>query len=109
MRTDDDAETLVQRTFLAAINALGGFRGDCPFDRWLWRIAAHECVRYYKQRARTDSELSLDDVGSDSSAVQQSSAPEALASTEDRIVAESLLSAAKQWCSASEFQVRIAG
>lgn len=105
VRTPDDADTLVQRSFLAAINALPGFRGDCPFERWLWRIAAHECVRYYKQKAKASAEVSFEELSESGGGVQHLTSYEPLLESEDRAVAQILLESARKWCSPAEFQV----
>src|SRR5262245_46765636 len=40
----DDAEDAVQETFLRALRALSGFRGDAAFRTWLFRIAVRICL-----------------------------------------------------------------
>jgi RNA polymerase sigma-70 factor (ECF subfamily) len=39
-----DAEDAVQETFLRALRALPGFRGDAAFRTWLFRIAVNVCL-----------------------------------------------------------------
>jgi RNA polymerase sigma-70 factor (ECF subfamily) len=41
----DDAEDAAQETFLRALRALPGFRGDAAFRTWLFRIAVNVCLR----------------------------------------------------------------
>ena len=50
-----DAEDATQETFIAAIKALRGFRGDSAFSTWLYAIAVNNCRRLLKQRKRTSS------------------------------------------------------
>jgi RNA polymerase sigma-70 factor (ECF subfamily) len=46
----DDAEDAVQDTFLRALRALPGFRGDSAVRSWLYRIAVNVCL----DRKRSD-------------------------------------------------------
>jgi RNA polymerase sigma-70 factor (ECF subfamily) len=46
-----DAEEMVQDTFLAALQALPRFRFDAPFLNWLFRIAARRCGRMRRPRS----------------------------------------------------------
>jgi RNA polymerase sigma-70 factor (ECF subfamily) len=48
-----DAEDATQETFIAALKALPGFRGDSAFSTWLYAIAVNNCRRLLKQRKRT--------------------------------------------------------
>jgi RNA polymerase sigma-70 factor (ECF subfamily) len=57
-----DAQDLVQETFLNAYRGLDGFRGDAKMSTWLYAIAARVCIR--KRRKRKDApdrELSLEE------------------------------------------------
>jgi RNA polymerase sigma-70 factor (ECF subfamily) len=49
----DDAEDAVQETFLRALRALPGFRGDAAFRTWLSRIAVNVCLKWKAARAPT--------------------------------------------------------
>ena len=56
----DDANDLLQNTFIKAWNNLEYFRGDARLSTWLYRIAFNECLNFLnKQRAL--NQLSLDD------------------------------------------------
>lgn len=46
VRRREDAEDVVQETFLAAHRALGGFRGDAAFSTWLHRIAVSRALNH---------------------------------------------------------------
>lgn len=47
----EDAEDLVQNTFLDAHRYIGTFRGDARFKNWLFRIAVTGCLRMKRDRA----------------------------------------------------------
>jgi RNA polymerase sigma-70 factor (ECF subfamily) len=46
----DDAEDLVQETYLRAWRAYGGFEGRSSARAWLYRIATNACLNVLKQR-----------------------------------------------------------
>jgi RNA polymerase sigma-70 factor (ECF subfamily) len=49
-----DAEDAVQETFLRALTALPGFRGDAPVRAWLFRIAVNVCLEWKRSRYPTE-------------------------------------------------------
>ena len=50
----DDAEDAVQETFLRALRALPGFRGESSLRTWLYRIAIHVCLDWKRARRPTE-------------------------------------------------------
>ena len=46
----EDADDLVQETFLKAWKALPSFRGDSGHFTWLWRIATNEALGYLRKK-----------------------------------------------------------
>lgn len=54
LRHDEDAEDAVQETFLRALRALPGFRGDSAFRTWLYRIAVNVCLKSKAARPPTE-------------------------------------------------------
>lgn len=55
----DDADDLLQNTFLKAWMNIGYFRGDARLSTWLYRIAVNECLTFLsKQRQQY---VSIDD------------------------------------------------
>jgi RNA polymerase sigma-70 factor (ECF subfamily) len=52
----EDAEDAVQETFLRALRALPGFRGEASFRTWLSRIAVNVCLNW-KEAQRRDPAL----------------------------------------------------
>ena len=56
----DDANDLLQNTFVKAWMNIDYFRGEAKMSTWLYRIALNECLNFLnKQRAM--SQLSIDD------------------------------------------------
>ncbi|MSS70194.1 MAG: sigma-70 family RNA polymerase sigma factor [Candidatus Latescibacteria bacterium] len=47
-RDRDEAEDLVQMTFVRAFQALKGFRGDAAFSTWLTQIALNVCASHLR-------------------------------------------------------------
>ncbi|MDH6344076.1 RNA polymerase sigma-70 factor (ECF subfamily) [Parabacteroides sp. PFB2-12] len=56
----DDANDLLQNTFLKAWMNINYFRGDAKLSTWLYKIAINECITFLnKQRAQNN--VSIDD------------------------------------------------
>lgn len=55
----DEAQDVMQTSFLAAYRQLGHFRGDASFKTWLYGIALNECRMLHRKAGRTTP---LDDV-----------------------------------------------
>lgn len=55
----DDADDILQNTFIKAWNGLSSFRGDSKLSTWLYRIATNETLNFL-ERQRHPS-ISLDD------------------------------------------------
>lgn len=49
-RNAPDAEDLTAKTFLAALEGIGRYRGRGPFAAWLFTIARHKCNDYHRAR-----------------------------------------------------------
>lgn len=54
----DDADDVLQNTFIKAWTGLDGFRGDAKLSTWLFRIANNETLNFLERRRQ---QLSLDD------------------------------------------------
>lgn len=53
-----DSEDLTAQTFLAALEALPGYRGRGPFAAWLFAIARRKCADHHRRRyARREQAL----------------------------------------------------
>jgi RNA polymerase sigma factor (sigma-70 family) len=57
----EDANDLVQETFIKAYQALKTFKGHASFYTWLYRIAVNKTINFLKQR-RNRAQLSLNDL-----------------------------------------------
>lgn len=53
----DDADDILQNTFLKAWNNLDSFRGESKLSTWLYKIAYNESITYMKQKKEA---LSID-------------------------------------------------
>ncbi len=60
----DDANDLVQETFIKAYRALKTFKGDSSFYTWVYRIAVNKTINFLKQRKNRHF-MSLNDVDFD--------------------------------------------
>ena len=56
----DDANDLLQNTFMKAWANLDYFRGEAKLSTWLYRIALNECLNFLN-RQRAEKHLSIDD------------------------------------------------
>jgi RNA polymerase sigma-70 factor (ECF subfamily) len=59
-QNDDDAEDVLQETFLKAFTHLADFQGNSKFYTWLVRIAVNEALMKLRKR-RSDRTVPLDD------------------------------------------------
>lgn len=57
----EDANDLVQETFIKAYRALKSFKGDSSFYTWVYRIAVNKTINFLKQR-KNKVQLSLNDL-----------------------------------------------
>jgi RNA polymerase sigma-70 factor (ECF subfamily) len=58
----EDAQDIVQDTFLNVIKYLGGFRQETKLKNWLYRLASSACIKKRRGKNRPERELSLEDV-----------------------------------------------
>ena len=56
----DDANDLLQNTFIRAWDRPGLFPGDAKLSTWLYRIAFNECLNLLNKQ-RAENQLSIDD------------------------------------------------
>ena len=57
-----DAQDMVQDTFVNVIRYLKSFRGEAKLKNWLFRLASSACIKKRRGKNRPDRELSLEDV-----------------------------------------------
>ncbi|HEV2930419.1 MAG TPA: sigma-70 family RNA polymerase sigma factor, partial [Propionibacteriaceae bacterium] len=48
-----DAQDAAQDAFVQAWKGLAGFRGDSAFSTWLYRIITNRCLKFLRDRPRT--------------------------------------------------------
>lgn len=48
----DDADDVLQNTFIKAFRYINSFNGDCKLYSWLYRIATNESLSFIKDKAR---------------------------------------------------------
>ncbi len=68
-RNHEDADDVMQNTFIKAYQSIHAFRQDAAFETWLYRIAVNEALNFVKRRARhrecslkTGTEVTVDAV-----------------------------------------------
>jgi RNA polymerase sigma-70 factor (ECF subfamily) len=54
MRDSALAEDMSQEAFLKAFRLLNGFRGDCSFSTWMYRVTCSVCLTELNKRKRRD-------------------------------------------------------
>jgi len=52
MRDPAQAEDMAQESFLKAYRLINGFRGDCSFATWMYRVACSVCLTELNRRKR---------------------------------------------------------
>jgi len=60
----EDANDILQNTFIKVWNGLGSFREDSQLYTWLYRIATNECLTFIDQNKRK-SAVNFDDIAED--------------------------------------------
>jgi len=60
VQTHDDADDLLQNTFMKAWTSLDSFRGDARLSTWLYKIAINESLTFI-ERERKRLNVSIDD------------------------------------------------
>lgn len=56
----EQAEDILQETFLSVYRNLNGFDAKLKFSSWIYRIAHNEAVNYYRKHRRHANNVSLD-------------------------------------------------
>jgi RNA polymerase sigma-70 factor, ECF subfamily len=63
-RSEDTARDIYQETFLRAFRSIRGFRGQCAFGTWLYRIVANLCLDHARRQAgRRDGSMRVPESG----------------------------------------------
>ncbi|MFW5823037.1 MAG: RNA polymerase sigma factor [Tangfeifania sp.] len=56
-----DAEDILQETFINAYRYAGSFKGESRLYTWLYRIATNECIRYFKKAQKQCQNVEMDE------------------------------------------------
>ncbi|MDE6575529.1 MAG: sigma-70 family RNA polymerase sigma factor [Muribaculaceae bacterium] len=79
VQSHDDADDLLQNTFLKAWSSLENFRGEAKLSTWLYKIAINESLSFL-ERERKHRHLSIDD---EEASVAEPLAPETIPDGEE--------------------------
>lgn len=100
LRDEDEAEDVMQDSYVRAYQHLDQFSGEAPFSAWLTRIAVHEALHRVKLRKRYESlEATDQDQEGLMTPVETSPDPEQRASIAElsRLLEEAVLSLPDQY------------
>ena len=63
--SDTEAQDIYQEAFLKAYRNIGGFRFECSFYTWIYRIVANLCLDHLRKRrvGKEDAPVAVDDEG----------------------------------------------
>ncbi len=95
VRDPQEAEDLVQETFINAYRGMRLFRGEAAFRTWLYRIGintAKNCLATRRQRPATESDAGIDPDGEVAEQLRDLNTPESLLATKQlaRILEQAL-------------------
>ena len=72
VKSDVDAEDVIQQCFVRAYRSFDGFRGEASVRSWLYRIAVHTALNFTRGQPREDSLESIADVAAFTSSLDTS-------------------------------------
>jgi RNA polymerase sigma-70 factor (ECF subfamily) len=61
LNDEQDAEDILQETYIKAYNALPGFEGRSSLKTWLFRVATNEALMLIRKRKPIEASLEVDD------------------------------------------------
>ena len=61
VKTHDDADDVLQNTFIKVYRSISKFKGDSKLYSWMYRIATNEAITHINKRARVQN-ISIEDV-----------------------------------------------
>ncbi|TDI78417.1 MAG: sigma-70 family RNA polymerase sigma factor [Caldithrix sp.] len=91
----DDADDMLQDTFIKAYTKLDTYNESFPFYPWLYRIAINTCLNHQKKKARLRA-LSLDDLDGNGHQVDLAESPAQMFDIEGSELVEKLKGALKK-------------
>ncbi len=91
VQNEQDAEDIMQETFLSVYRKIGKFRGDSKFSSWLYRIASNAALDLVRAKERKEGkDTQLDDLTPDSEETFELADKESLPTEETLLQNESL-------------------
>ena len=60
-RNEDDAQDVLQETFLSVFKNIGRFKGESSLSTWIYRIAANNGLMRIRKKKQTDRVVPIDD------------------------------------------------
>jgi RNA polymerase sigma-70 factor (ECF subfamily) len=60
LANDQDAEDVLQETFLKAFRSIDSFRGNSSISTWLYRIATNEALMLIRKRKQEKKQIDID-------------------------------------------------
>jgi len=60
VRNHNDADEIVQKTFIQIYKSIDRFRGESTFKTWLYRIAINQCKDHLKSKEQRITKISLE-------------------------------------------------
>ena len=57
----EDAEDILQETFINVYRYVGSFKGESHIYTWLYRIATNECIRHFKRVNKQLQKVEMDE------------------------------------------------
>jgi len=61
-KVGDDAQDLVQKTFLACVEGVDGYRSEGSFRSWLFAVAYKQLCKYYRERSNHNAHFDIANV-----------------------------------------------
>lgn len=108
VRTQEDAEDLTQEVFLRAYRSIDSFRGECPFDYWLMKIATNLLKNYYRRLQTVPPTVSSESESDEDSSdwVQELGTDEGqYLEVEEKLVVERWVELSRAVCAPTEFSI----
>jgi RNA polymerase sigma-70 factor (ECF subfamily) len=88
LRSEDEARDAYQEVFLRTYRNLRGFRFQCSFHTWLYRIATNVCLDFLRRKGARKEQILGDDGEHSGTTVFERAADGSPASNPDRVLTQ---------------------